>query len=131
MLNIMRNIIVFGFCFVSVILFNCSGNKRGKKTELSYFLMYKTSMKPYYDYLEKEYERRNPHIDIKIERFGGSDLKPFETKVMLRFRANITESPKMRHGSVFIITKTCFGKQVLTRQNLPETGMNILNMVID
>jgi len=74
--------------FLLLFVFSCSESSNGKKKTLSYFIMYKTSMKTYYDTLEKEYEKLNPGIDIKIERFGGSDLKPYETKVMLRFRAH-------------------------------------------
>jgi ABC-type glycerol-3-phosphate transport system substrate-binding protein len=48
-------------------------------------LLISTAQVEYYAWAEREYERRNPEVDIQIEQFPGSSLKDFEIKLRLQF----------------------------------------------
>lgn len=75
---------------IAVLIFGCTeGNQSrssdGRKRVQAYLLLIDTRQVEYYEWAEKEYERRNPDVDIVIEQFPGSSLKDYEIKLRLRY----------------------------------------------
>lgn len=79
-------------CLLSaIILINgCTGEDQtrsndGRKRVQAYLLLIDTRQVEYYEWAEREYEKRNPNVDIVIEQFPGSSLKDYEIKLRLRY----------------------------------------------
>lgn len=75
---------------IALLMFGCTeGNQSrssdGRKRVQAYLLLIDTRQVEYYEWAEKEYERRNPNVDIVIEQFPGSSLKDYEIKLRLRY----------------------------------------------